>query len=199
MAEDDDYIPLTETDEWKAARKRRGAPRGAHIRKKPNADDPIEMSREEMFEELLRIKGEEKDMVISGVKFDRSISLGALCGILMSVIGFGTSYGVFTRWQGDVENRLKGSEQNIADIQKAADARVTKYAPQIDSLQRLMDVTSDRFNNTSNGLVQLRDIVTDLAKSVAQTHEEIMVFKARMGYDKRTELQPPVPSNRKGQ
>jgi hypothetical protein len=187
---DDDYTPITETPEWKTARALRaskGAPKGRHIRSRPDPDEPIEMSREELFEHLLTLK--EENMVISGVRFDRSISLGAVAGILMTVISWGAAYGVFTRWQGDVDSRIAHNASDIADNKKNDEARLLRYGPQLEAMQRVLDVASDRQNNTATSMTQLRDIVTDLAKSVSQTHEEIMVLKARMGYDKRTELQ----------
>lgn len=197
---DDDYVPLTETPLWKRARRARGGPRGAHIKKEIGADGLVEMSREEQIEAWL-LAQKENGMVISGVKFDKSISVGALAGMVMTIISWGAAYGVFTRWQGDVENKIASNTSAITANLKGDEDRSHRYIPQIEAMQRVTDMTGDRFMAVNSSLNQLREITADLAKTVAQnnaelsrvisqTHEEVMVLKARLGYDKRTELRP---------
>lgn len=132
-------------------------------------------------------------MVLSGVRFDKSISVGAVAGIFMTLLSWGAAYGVFTRWQATVDARIDANALAIADNRKGDEDRSKRYVPQIEAMQRVTDSVGDRFLATSQGLNQMRDTVNDLAKAVSQTHEEIMVLGARLGYDKRTELKSPVP------
>ena len=198
MAHDEEYTPLTETEEWKNARRSTQFPahHRLHIKETPGADGPIEMTREERLEGWIK-QQQEKELILSGVRFDKSISLGAVGGILMTLLSWGAAWGVFTRWQGDVENRIETNRAAIERMQKETDTRVSHYIPQIDGLQKQVDTANNRLDNIGPNFQQIRDAVADLVKglaslsdTVSKTHEEIMVLKARLGYDKRTELLP---------